>query len=206
MNSRVDGNGDEQLPSTYARPWRNRHSASSLLRARSAVERTELNRLAKRHQATRLDRGLFQLHGAPVVPHYELAACALRLPAAIICLGSALAYHELTTSGSQEVWLGLPRGRHAPRWTWPRIHPVYLSPYGAGIVNATIDGVAVRITDVERTVAECWQHEHVAGRDLCLEATRNAITRKTDISAILRHAAEFGVTPQVTLVIQALHA
>lgn len=180
-------------------------NASSLFLASTPYQRTQFNRRVANGQMTRLDRGLFQNAFAPAVSHYEIAACALRQPNALFCLGSALSFHGLTTSGSQEVWFHLPLNRHAPRWHWPRIHPVHLQEYDQGIMKTTIDGIPVNITDIERTVAECWRHQDVVGRDLCIEATRNAIERSANMKRMYEHARVFGVDADLAFCVEALN-
>ena len=53
------------------------------------------------------------------VTNPDLVAVATRVPEAIICLVSALTFHEITTEVSQKVYIALPPGVNKPRIDHP---------------------------------------------------------------------------------------
>ena len=59
----------------------------------------------------RLSRGLYRIAELPPLGNPDLVAVALKVPIGVICLISALAYHELTTQIPHEVYMALPRGK-----------------------------------------------------------------------------------------------
>src|SRR5690606_11820174 len=83
-----------------------------VLRARDlashGIPREYLVRLVQQGLLVRQSRGLYTLADQPMSPHHTLAQVAARVPDAVICLLSALSYHDLTTQQPFQVWLALP--------------------------------------------------------------------------------------------------
>lgn len=96
---------------------------SGLLRASMltshAIPRVALTRAVRNGQLERLSRGLYGLPDRPVSAHTTLAEAARRVPRGVICLLSALTYHELTTQAPFEVWLAIDNKARAPSLEYP---------------------------------------------------------------------------------------
>jgi predicted transcriptional regulator of viral defense system len=140
------------------------------------LPRVTLTRLVRQGALTRIARGLYALPDRPVSEHTALAEVARKHPQAIVCLLSALRFHELTTQSPFEVWLAIPNKARAPRIDYPTLRLVRFSGslLHEGVEEHTIDGVPVRITSVARTVADCFKYRNKIGLDVALEALREA--------------------------------
>jgi predicted transcriptional regulator of viral defense system len=138
------------------------------------IPRVVLSRLAARGVLERVDRGLYRLADAPPPQDESLVAVAARVPQAVFCLLTALQFHELTTQLPRQVWIAMPRGRHAPRMGYPPLRMVQFSgdAYEQGVEAHPRDGVALRVYGVAKTVADCFKMRHVVGLDVALEALR----------------------------------
>ena len=83
-----------------------------LLRARDVAEQglptIALTRLVQADKLVRTARGLYALPGAATSEHRSLAEVAIRVPKGVICLFSALQFHEIGTQAPFEVWLAIP--------------------------------------------------------------------------------------------------
>jgi predicted transcriptional regulator of viral defense system len=112
-----------------------------------------------------LARGLFRLSRLPSLSHPDLVTVALKVPKGVVCLISALAYHDLTTQIPHQVDLALPTGTPAPKLSYPPIHVFHFSKesYRAGIEEHELDGVAVRIYCAEKTVVDCFKFRNQLG-------------------------------------------
>jgi len=66
------------------------------------IPRKYLSRLVERGQAERIGRGLYMAADAKWEPHHSLAAVAARVPHGVVCLLSALLFHELTSELPRE--------------------------------------------------------------------------------------------------------
>jgi predicted transcriptional regulator of viral defense system len=120
-------------------------------------------------------RGLYRLADLPPLSNPDFVQVALRVPSSVICLVSALNYHQLTTQIPYRVSIALPSKAKAPRIDYPPLDIVYLlmKPYSAGIEEHTIDGVVVRIYSREKTVADCFKFRNKIGLDIALEALKD---------------------------------
>ncbi|WP_459864738.1 type IV toxin-antitoxin system AbiEi family antitoxin domain-containing protein [Endothiovibrio diazotrophicus] len=101
---------------------------------------------------------------------------ARRTPHAVICLLSALRFHDLTTQAPFEVWLAIPNKAHAPKMEYPPLRIVRFSGAAltGGVEEHVIDGVAVHVTSVAKTVVDCFKFRNKIGLDVALEALRAA--------------------------------
>ena len=61
-----------------------------------------------------VSRGVYRLAELPEHREPDLCIVSLRYPKAVICLISALSFHDLTTQIPHEVYIALPRGSRAP--------------------------------------------------------------------------------------------
>ena len=80
--------------------------------------------LIRLHQAGklhRLGRGLYALPDAQVTEHQTLIEVCQRVPKAVLCLLSALQWHEIGTQLPHEVWVALPEGTQAPALGYPAL-------------------------------------------------------------------------------------
>jgi predicted transcriptional regulator of viral defense system len=67
-----------------------------------------LTRLVQAGKLDRVARGLYALPGAAMSEHRSLAEVALRVPRGVVCLLSALRFHEIGTQAPFEVWVAIP--------------------------------------------------------------------------------------------------
>ena len=120
-----------------------------LLRARDLAEQgvatIALTRLVQSGKLDRVARGLYALPGAAMSEHRALAEVALRVPRGVVCLLSALRFHEIGTQTSFEIWLAIPNRVAAPRIEQPSTRVVRMSEDALteGLHRKRIDGVEV---------------------------------------------------------------
>ncbi len=108
-----------------------------------------------------LARGLYRLADLPPLSEPDLATVAKRIPQGVICLISALAFHELTTQIPHEVHLALPRTARYPKLKFPPLHVFHFSreAYLAGIETHAIDAVPVRVYVEPVAFSERFAHD-----------------------------------------------
>lgn len=89
-------------------------SRGGTLRTREAlaegIHRRTLYAMRDAGKLIQLARGLYRLAELPPLSEPDLATVAMRIPQGVVCLISALAYHEMTSQIPHEVHLALPRG------------------------------------------------------------------------------------------------
>lgn len=142
--------------------------------AAHGIAREELIRLYRRGLLQRPARGLYMLADTDVTEHHMLAEACKRVPRGVVCLLSALRFHDLTTQAPFEVWLALGPTLRRPKVDTLPLHIVRFSGQALteGIEEHTIEGVAVRVYNPAKTVADCFKYRNKIGLDVALEALR----------------------------------
>jgi len=135
---------------------------------------------------------MYELADASPTEHHSLAVIAKALPGGVICLLSALRFHELTTQQPSEVWVGIPVRRWPPKIsaTAHRVVRYSEESFKAGVRTHRIEGVPVRVFTVAKTVADCFKYRRKIGLDVALEALRDALRhRRATVDEIEHFAA-----------------
>jgi len=139
----------------------------------------------------RLSRGVYRLADLPPLTNQDLVTVSLRVPNGVVCLISALAFHELTTQIPHAVYLALERGSKLPKLEYPplRVYWFTSDAFAAGIQSHKLDGVSVRVYDPEKTIADCFKYRNKLGLDVAIEALRLWRRQKRrDIGRLMAYA------------------
>jgi len=128
----------------------------------------------------RLSRGVYHLSSAPLPPQPDVAAVARRVPGAVLCLVSALEFHEIGTQIPAEVQIALPRGTKSPRIDYPRVRVFHMSEASikAGVEVSQLGSTPLRVFGVAKTVADCFKYRNRIGLDVAVEALQDIIREK----------------------------
>jgi predicted transcriptional regulator of viral defense system len=157
----------------------------------AGTTRSELSRLTAAGELVRVARGIYALPDYQASEHGSLASVAKRAPGVVFCLLTALRLHELTTQSPFEVWIAIGNKGHPPRLEYPPLRTVRFSDASlrAGIEVRKIDGVAARLTNPAKTIADCFKFRSKVGLDVAIEALRDALrTRKASMDELWRYA------------------
>lgn len=144
------------------------------------IPRANAARWASEGLLVRVARGLYALPKRDFGEHDTLVQVAKLVPEGIVCLLSALRFHELTTQNPSEVWLGIERKARKPKLRWPPLHIVWWSGAALteGIIVVNVAGVSIRATSPARTVADCFKYRNKIGLDIAVEALRDFRRKK----------------------------
>ncbi len=159
--------------------------------SKSAASRMQLARKAQKGSIERVARGVYwNPADAEVTQHHDLAVVAAAIPKAVICLLSALQFHELTSEWPRGVWLALDRqSRVPPSLQLPlRVHRFSKAFLLFGLEEHFIEGITVRITSPAKTVADCFRFRNRYGNDLAVEALRDYLKRKLPLENLYEAA------------------
>ncbi|MEI6873624.1 MAG: type IV toxin-antitoxin system AbiEi family antitoxin domain-containing protein [Spirochaetota bacterium] len=142
----------------------------------AGIARVELTRAVAAGTIKRLSRGVYSLADFRESEHGALALVAEKAPESIICLLSALSYHDLTTQAPFEVWIALASKAWIPKMAYPSLR---ITRFGGeslayGVMTELIDGVVVKVTTIEKTITDCFKYRTKVGLDVALEALREA--------------------------------
>lgn len=139
----------------------------------------------------RIGRGLYGLPDASLSEHQTLIEVCASVPKAVVCLLSALQFHEIGTQLPHEVWIALPEGTQAPALKYPPLRIMRLrgAAYTEGTEIFTIQGVTIRVYSPAKTLTDCFKFRNKIGLDVALEALRDAwISRKVTMGELSQFA------------------
>ena len=159
---------------------------------RADIHRETLEKLVEQGDVQRLSRGLYHL--VEVIPPspFDLAIVAAKVSRGIVCLISALSFHEMTTQIPHEVYLAVERNARPPRLDYPPIRTFRFSgdAYSEGIEVHDSGPVQIHIYSREKTLADCFKYRNKIGLDTCLEALQMYKAQgQYHVDAILRYAS-----------------
>jgi predicted transcriptional regulator of viral defense system len=158
---------------------------------RAGVHRNTLYALRDAGILEQLSRGLYRLASAPPLASPDLVTVARRVPRGVLCLISALAFHDLTTQVPHEVYLAVPRDTEPPRIDYPPVRVFRFSgqAYAAGVETHDLEGTPVRVYSREKTLADCFKYRNKIGLDTVVEALKRYRQQgRIDTDALLRYA------------------
>lgn len=196
-----------------------RDCALEMLRDRGIVRLSEfkaagitaatIGRMREDGDVIRLGRGLYQLPDAPLDVNHSLAEAAKRVPKGVVCLTSALAFHELTDQLPRSVWLAISKNDWSPTDDETSLRIVRFTDklLKEDVETASIEGVQVKVFGVAKTIADCFRHRRSVGQSVALEGLQEALRqRKATPGEIARAAANGGVSTIVRPYLEALTA
>jgi len=145
--------------------------------AHQGIHTSALTRMTRSGALEKVGPGRYRLAGnTRITEHHDLVIAAAGVPHSVVCLISALRFHDIGTQLPHEVWLAVPRGMRVPRLVVPPLRIVNVSPavFDLGIEEHRIEGQAVRVYSLARTVADCFRFRNKVGLDVALEALTEA--------------------------------
>jgi len=141
--------------------------------------RTLLHYMLKRGVLRKIARGVYVL--SDYIPEHEsFLEISAAVPHGVICLLSALQFHEITTQMPMEGWMAVERGAHVPKPRSMSLHIVKFSvqAFSAGIEEKKTDGVALRVYSPAKTVVDCFKFRNKIGLPVAREALIDSIGQK----------------------------
>ena len=174
----------------------------------AGITAATIGRMRDDGEVIRLARGLYQLPDAPLDANHSLAEAAKRLPKGVVCLTSALAFHELTDQLPRSVWIAIGKNDWSPQ-DEPALRIVRFTDtlLAQDVKMTSIEGVPVKVFGVAKTIADCFRHRRSVGQSVAPEGLQEALRqRKATPAEIARSAASGGVSTIVRPYLEALTA
>ncbi|MEZ5339833.1 MAG: type IV toxin-antitoxin system AbiEi family antitoxin domain-containing protein [bacterium] len=147
----------------------------SLNRARElGISKYRLYDMLHRKLLERLSRGVYRLSELPPLGNPDLVTVALRAPNAVVCLVSALAFHGMTDEIPHRVHLAIRSTDRKPKLEYPPaiVYRFSTASHAAGVETHDMDGTAVRIYSIHKTIADCFKFRRRIGEDIAIAALR----------------------------------
>lgn len=170
----------------------------------SGFKRSELDKLLKNKQINKVKRGWYEWNDKPVKSDWELIN--QYIPNGVLALYSSALHHNLTTFIPSTYQIVVQEGTKVKL---PPSLPIKLHEWtpnfcNFGIQTANIDGYAVKVFDVERTVCDLMRF-HWVMFDVAKEALKTYIDLPTrDIGKLLKYAQKLNIEKKMELYLQIL--
>jgi predicted transcriptional regulator of viral defense system len=160
--------------------------------AEAGVTAATLARLKAKKLIAQLQRGLYTLAESSPFANHEMAQVSKAVPHGVVCLVSALAFHELTTTIPGKLWIAIGPKDRRPKLSHPPLQIVRfpLALLKRGTDRHVIDGVPVRITNPARTIVDLFRYRRNTGLNLAIEGMREALRQRKATPAQIARCAE----------------
>jgi predicted transcriptional regulator of viral defense system len=157
---------------------------------RAGISRRTLYAMHEEGVVERLSRGVYRLASLPGLRAPDLVTVSTRVPGGVVCLISALAFHELTTQIPRAVDVAISRGAEKPRIDYPPVNVYWFSgeAFSSGIEKPVVDGRRVRVYGAEKSIADTFKYRNKIGMEVALEALRNwRARRRSNLERLLEY-------------------
>lgn len=165
----------------------------------AGITAATIARMREKGQILQLRRGLYQAADHALETHHVLAEASKIVPKGIVCLISALAFHDLTDIMPPRVWMAISSRARKPSITYPPMEFVRFKEQAlhTGIERQLIEGVSVPITNPARTIVDLFRYRRSEGRrfgkspgiTVALESMREALRQRKATPADIAHYA-----------------
>jgi predicted transcriptional regulator of viral defense system len=143
------------------------------------LPREYLSRMAAAGTLQAVGRGLYRLPQAEFSAFHSLAEVGAAVPKGVLCLLSALRFHDLTTQLPPDVWVAVSGPVWRPTKTPFPVRYVHMAgnSFLQGVESHVVDKVRIRVFSPAKTVADCFKYRNKIGLDVALEALRDYLRK-----------------------------
>lgn len=137
-----------------------------------------LSNLVENGDIEKIGWGLYRLTDHAPDTHPDLVTASLQAPRGIVCLISALAFHEVTLQIPKYVDMAIPRGTRPNRIQYPpvRFYQFSQKAWESGIEEHTIGGHKIKVYNLAKTIADCFKFRNKIGIDIARDALKTSIS------------------------------
>jgi predicted transcriptional regulator of viral defense system len=128
----------------------------------------------------KVDRGLYRLSNGTSLSDPDLVAVSIKVSKGVVCLLSALAFHEATNEIPKYVDIAIPRGVHANKIKYPPVKFYRFAPnaWKAGIEKHNIGEYEIKVYSLAKTIADCFKFRNRIGMNVARDALKIAVVEK----------------------------
>ncbi|MCK5358738.1 MAG: type IV toxin-antitoxin system AbiEi family antitoxin domain-containing protein [Elusimicrobiales bacterium] len=147
---------------------------------KSGFHSDTLHILEKEGKIEKIAKGLYRIAGYKPDAYPDFTLASLQAPRGIICLISALAFHEVTTEIPGHVDIAIPAGSRANKIDYPPVQFYRFSrkTWNVGIETRQTGGHEIKVYNLAKTIADCFKFRNKIGANIAREALKTAITEK----------------------------
>ncbi|MDP4145817.1 MAG: Abortive infection protein AbiEi [Bacillota bacterium] len=159
-----------------------------------------INNLENEGYIIRVSWGLYKWNEDDFQYTNEIYEIYRIIPKGVICLTSALAFHELTTYNPWHYQVAIERNKKVAIPEYPPIKLVFFTQsfYELGITEVKKEGHKIRVYDLEKTICDCIRYRNKIGPELVKEGMNEYMKRKDrNLSKLIMYAQKCKVERKV---------
>ena len=128
----------------------------------------------------KVDRALYRLSDGFTLSNPDLVAVSIKVSKGVVCLLSALSFHEATNEIPRYINIAIPRGAYANKINYPpvKFYRFASKTWKAGIEKYEIEEYEIKVYSLAKTIADCFKFRNKIGMNVAREALKIAITEK----------------------------
>lgn len=157
----------------------------------AGYDKARLRGSLNRGLVQKVDRGLYRLSSGATLSNPDLVAASIKVPKGVVCMLSALAFHEATNEIPRSVDIAILRGAHANKIKYPpvRFYRFAHKAWNAGIEHHNIEDHEIKVYCLAKTIADCFKFRNKIGMDVARDALKVAVMEKgTKPKEIMQYA------------------
>lgn len=157
----------------------------------SGIHTREIQKLVRSGRIVKVKPGLYRLRNLQEGENRGMVEVCLAMPKAVICLSSALAFHELTTFVPTFISYAIPRADKPVKLSYPPSEAYFFSTnqYKAGVEHHEAIAGHIRVYNVEKTICDLFRYRTKLGEDLALEGLKEYLKHaKRDLNKLMEFA------------------
>ncbi len=137
------------------------------------IPRQYVYRLYNKGKLEKIGRGLYKLPEKEFSEDVMLLEIAKKVPNSVVCLVSALRFHDMTTQNPFQIWIAIHNKDRAPEIDVPlKIIRMTGDALEKGSEKHLIDNIEVNVYCPAKTVADCFKFRNKIGLDVGIEALK----------------------------------
>jgi predicted transcriptional regulator of viral defense system len=135
-----------------------------------------LQKLVQQGVVTRIKRGVYCL--SDELSERQMIDVERIVPGGVLCLWSAWSYYNMTLSIPDAWYLAVEKSRKIVLPEYPHVKLVYLQleTYQLGIETRVIEGLQVKIYDLEKCVCDAVKYRNKVGMEATSEILKNYLS------------------------------
>ena len=157
----------------------------------SGFQTRDIRNLLKADRIVKVKPGVYRLADTQLGESSGLVEVCLAMPKAVICLSSALAFHELTTFVPTAITYAIPRSDKPVKLAHPPTEPYFFSEaqYKTGVERRETKFGGIRLYGMEKTICDCFRFRNKLGEDLAIEGLKEYLRRRgRDLNKLMKLA------------------
>ena len=128
----------------------------------------------------KVDRALYRLSDGITLSNPDFVTVSIKASKGVICLLSALAFHEATSEIPHYINIAIPRGAWVNKINYPPVKFYHFASeaWEAGIEKYEIEEYEIKVYSLAKTITDCFKFRNKIGMNIAREALKIAITEK----------------------------